>query len=68
MMWLTVEADESVLQCEWSSVRYDWAILEQTRSSKNRLKVRRFDREGLHRLQYSHTFAVAMSLYQISVR
>ena len=26
---------------------YDWAILERTRSSK-RLKVRRFDREGLH--------------------
>ena len=68
---------------------YDWAILEQTRSSKNRFKVRRFDRVGLHQLQYnlrgrhvlpslcfycyvsaqelpSHTFAVAMSFYQIS--
>ena len=31
---------------------YDWAILERTRSSKNRLKVRRFDREGLRQLQY----------------
>ena len=58
ILYSTVSIDVCNMECKTiimqSTCTYDWAILEQTRarSSINRLKVRRFDREGLHQLQY----------------